>query len=133
MWRAEKKCDAAKYRVIWEVYENNAWRAIDAANLLDSDTTISGNSITVDRWLMGAKKVLRCRVKYSESGSPESVELTDASPCANITITRRIPKYECDIAGAPYNSPFGTKKIAPSALIKYTNGELVKATAAILP
>lgn len=133
VWVGDHKCDASKYALVWEVLEDGVWRTAETDTVMDYDITISGNTATVNRWLMGSELYLRCRVKYSAEGTPASVELTDASPKAEVAIVRRIPQYEYDITGVPYNIPAGHLQLAPTAVIRDTNGEIANAEAELLP
>ena len=100
---------------------------------MDYDITINGNTATINRWLMGTEMHLRCRAKYSADGEPDNVELTEASPAAEVAFIRRIPKYEFDITGVPYNIPAGLLTVAPTATIRTTNGEITDAEKELLP
>lgn len=127
-------CDASKYSLVWEVLgDDNVWRTAETDAVMDYDITINGNTATINRWLMGTEMHLRCRAKYSADGEPDSVELTDASPAAEVAFIRRIPKYEFDITGVPYNIPAGLLTVAPTATIRTTNGEIVDAEKELLP
>ena len=98
------------------------------------DITVNDdNTVTVNKRLMGNEMYLRCRVKYSADGNPGSVALTDASPQAVISFVRRIPKYEYEMTGVPYNIPAGILSIAPTAIIRTTNGEIEDAEKELLP
>ena len=134
VWVADKVCDASKYALVWEVMgEDNAWHTVGSDDVMDYDVTASGNTATINRWLMGTEMRLRCRCKYSAAGTPSAVALTDGSPQAEATFVRRIPKYEDEIADAPYNIPAGLLKIYPRAIIRTTNGELSNAETELLP
>lgn len=134
VWVADKVCDASKYALVWEVMgEDNAWHTVGSDDVMDYDVTASGNTATINRWLMGTEMRLRCRCKYSAAGTPSAVALTDGSPQAEATFVRRIPKYEYEIADVPYNIPAGLLKIYPRAIIRTTNGELSNAETELLP
>lgn len=134
VWQGDKVCSAAKYALIWEVKGiDGSWHTVGSDAVMDYDITASGNTATVDRWLMGDELHLRCRVKYSAAGNPGSVDLTEASPQAVAIFKRRIPAYEYEIADAPYNIPAGLLSIAPRAIIRDTNGELTNAEKELLP
>lgn len=134
VWVADKICDASKYALVWEVMgDDNTWHTVGSDDVMDYDVTASGNTATINRWLMGTDMRLRCRCKYSATGSPSAVTLTDASPSAEASFVRRIPKYEYEIADAPYNIPAGLLKIYPRAVIRTTNGEIANAETELLP
>ena len=134
VWVADKICDASKYALVWEVMgEDNTWHTVGSDDVLDYDVTAAGNTATINRWLMGTEMRLRCRCKYSAAGEPATVTLTDASPQAEATFVRRIPKYEYEIAEVPYNIPAGLLRISPRAIIRNTNGEITNAETELLP
>lgn len=134
VWVGDKICDASKYALVWEVQdENGSWYTAETDAVMDYDITVNGNSVTINRWLMGSEMHLRCRVKYSADGNPGSVALTAASPQAEAVFVRRIPKYEFDITGVPYNIPAGHLTVAPTAIIRTTNGEIANAETELLP
>lgn len=134
VWVGDKICNASKYALVWEVQdENGSWYTAETDAVMDYDITVNGNSVTINRWLMGSEMHLRCRVKYSADGNPGSVALTAASPQAEAVFVRRIPKYEFDITGVPYNIPAGHLTVAPTAIIRTTNGEIANAETELLP
>lgn len=134
VWLGDKVCDGGKYALAWEVLDGGTWRTAGSDGVMDYDITVNGdNTVTVNRWLMGTEMYLRCRVKYSADGNPGSVALTDASPQAVVSFVRRIPKYEFDFTGVPYNIPAGILSIAPTAIIRATNGEIENAEKELLP
>lgn len=134
VWVADKICDASKYALVWEVLgEDNTWHAVGSDEVLDYDITVSGSTATINRWLMGQETHLRCRCKYSASGNPGSVTLSDDSPQAEAVFIRRIPKYEYDFTGVPYNIPAGILAISPTALVRTTNGEVADFEKELLP
>lgn len=133
VWLGDTKCDSSKYALVWEVLDGSTWRTAESDEVMDYDITVNGSSVTINRWLMGTEMYLRCRVKYSADGNPGSVALTDASPQAVVSFVRRIPKYEFDFTGVPYNVPAGILSVAPTAIIRTTNGEIENAEKELLP
>lgn len=134
VWVGDKPCDGSKYKLVWEVMDGSTWREVGTDDVMDYDMTVnSDGTLTIDKWLMGTDASIRCRVKYSADGHPDSVSLTDASPSAIASFVRRIPKYEFDMAGVPYNIPSGTMSIAPEALVMDTNGKIDNAENELLP
>lgn len=134
VWLGDSECPSGRYSLCWEVLgEDNAWHEASSDAVMDYDITVAGNSVTVDKWLMGAEMFLRCRCRYSADGNPGSVQLDDSSPQAMVSFIRRIPKYEIEISGVPYNIPAGLLKIAPAAIIRTTNGEVSNAEKELLP
>ena len=134
VWVGDKICDASKYALVWEVQdENGSWYTAETDAVMDYDITVNGNSVTINRWLMGSEMHLRCRVKYSADGNTGSVALTAASPQAEAVFVRRIPKYEFDITGVPYNVPAGILAVAPTAIIRTTKGDITDPEKELLP
>ena len=134
VWLGGWICPSNLYALVWEVLDGGTWRTIGSDAVMDYDITANGNdTVTVNRWLMGTEMYLRCRVKYSAKGDPDSVALTDASPQAMVSFIRRIPKYEFDIAGVPYNIPAGILSIAPTAVIRTTKGDITDPEKELLP
>ena len=46
---------------------------------------------------------------------------------------RRIPKYEFDITGVPYNVPAGILNVAPTAIVRTTKGDITDPEKELLP
>lgn len=125
VWVGDKVCDATKYVLVWEVQdEDGNWYTAETDTIMDYDITCNGNEVTINRREMGSEMHLRCRVKYKADGDPTNVKLTEASPKAEAVFVRRIPKYEFDITGVPYNVPAGILSVAPTAIIRTTNGDI---------
>ena len=134
VWVGDRICDASKYALAWEVQdENGNWYTAGTDSVMDYDITVDGNTATINRWLMGSEMHLRCRVKYSADGNPGSVTLTAASPQAEAVFVRRIPKYEFDITGVPYNVPAGILNVAPTAIVRTTKGDIPDPEKELLP
>lgn len=134
VWVGDRICDASKYALAWEVQdENGNWYTAGTDSVMDYDIMVDGNTATINRWLMGSEMHLRCRVKYSADGNPGSVTLTAASPQAEAVFVRRIPKYEFDITGVPYNVPAGILNVAPTAIVRTTKGDITDPEKELLP
>lgn len=134
VWVGDRICDVSKYALVWEVQdENGNWYTAGTDSVMDYDITVDGNTATINRWLMGSEMHLRCRVKYSADGNPGSVTLTAASPQAEAVFVRRIPKYEFDITGVPYNVPAGILNVAPTAIVRTTKGDITDPEKELLP
>lgn len=134
VWVGDRICDASKYALVWEVQdENGNWYTAGTDSVMDYDITVDGNTATINRWLMGSEMHLRCRVKYSADGNPGSVTLTAASPQAEAVFVRRIPKYEFDITGVPYNVPAGILNVAPTAIVRTTKSDITDPEKELLP
>ena len=133
VWVGDCVCSAEKYTLVWEVKDGYTWRTI-GDSVKDSDIHITSEGVAViNRDLMGNDIALRCRVKYSATGTPESVELNDAAPYATVVIKRRIPKFEYNITDVPYNIPAGLLEIAPRAVIYGNNSIIENAEKELLP
>lgn len=134
VWLGDHVCDASKYALVWEMQdETGAWRTCETDTVMDYDITVSGNKVTINKWLMGSELHLRCRCKYDAGGNPSGVALTDATPQAEVAFIRRIPAYEYDITGAPYNVPAGILEIAPTAIVRTTSGDVADFEKELLP
>lgn len=134
VWVGDKVCDTSKYALVWEVQgDDGVWYTAETDAVMDYDITVSGNKATINRWLMGNEMHLRCRVKYSADGTPGSAALTEASPMTEVVFVRRIPKYEFDITGVPYNIPAGILSVAPTALIRTTKSDITDPEKELLP
>lgn len=134
VWQGDKICDAGKYALVWERQnEAGEWYVCENDGIMDYDITIGGNSATINRWLMGNELHLRCRCKYDSEGNPSSVPLNDAAPQAEAVFIRRIPFYEYDFTGVPYNVPAGILEVVPSAVVRTTNGDIPNFEQELLP
>ncbi len=124
--------DPKKYNLQWEVYgEDGTWH-VAGTDDFDYDVAVEKGSITVDKWLMGDSLYLRVRGNYSPEGAPGTT-YTDDGPQATVSIARRIPAFEYDMIGVPYNIPPGTLRLMPTAVIYGTNGEIADAEKELLP
>lgn len=134
VWLADAICPTNKYDLVWEVLgDDNIWHTPGTDEVMDYDVTVNGNTTIVNRRLMGSEMYLRCRCKYSAAGTPDSIALNEASPQAVVAFVRRIPKFEYDFTGVPVNIPSGLLAIAPTAIIRTTNGEIANAEKELLP
>lgn len=134
VWAGSAKCEAYKYMLVWEMQdEAGGWHTVGTDEVMDYGVEVNGNSLNINRWLMGSELHIRCRVKYSPDSFPGSVVLTDASPCAEAVFIRRLPAYEYDITGVPYNIPAGALEIAPTAVVRTTNGDAPNFEDELLP
>lgn len=130
------ECPTANRIFVWEIFraDDNAWSAVGADSVLDYDVEVSadGASVTVNRDLMGDALIMRCRAKYSNTGNPASVVLTDSAPTKVFAFVRRIPKFEFDISGLPVNIPAGIVEVKPEAKVWNTNGPIDNFTKELL-
>lgn len=130
------ECPTANRLFVWELFRaDNTWSAVGTDTTLDYHVTVSadGASCTIDRALMGNELYLRCRAKYDLGGNPSGIALTDASPSKVVSFVRRLPKYDWDWVGVPYNIPPGTLAVAPEAVIWDTNGTIADPMRVLLP
>lgn len=134
VWLDDKPCAASKYALVWQILgEDGSWHDVGTDETLDYAVTISGDTATVNRRLMGTELYLRCYAKYSATGSPAGVSITAATPQALVAFVRRLPKFEYDFTGVPVNIPAGLLVVAPTAIIRTTNGEISSADREVLP
>lgn len=111
---------AANREFVWELMDDaGTWVEIDPNELMNYDVSVNDNQLTVLRDYMGYGLNIRVRAKYDKGGNPSSVTLTDASPCAVMSITRRLPniRHGLEIAGLPDRVPPGQKYLFPQALV----------------
>lgn len=134
VWLGDKVCPTNRYALVWEVMdEGNVWHEAETDPVMDYDITVNGDKAVINRRLMGSEMHLRCRCKYSPDGAPDSVALTDASPQAEAVFIRRIPAYEFDFTGVPYNVPAGILSVCPAAFVRTTNGDVPDFEKELLP
>lgn len=118
LYQGGQEVAAANRIFVWEEMDASGnWNAIDLNAPHTYDVDINDNQLTVLRDYMGYEKKIRCRAKYDRNGNPSSMALTDASPHAECTITRRLPKYEYEISGQPANVPAGQKYLFPEVAV----------------
>lgn len=130
------ECPPENRIFVWEIYTSEGtWVPVGTDDNSEYWITISedGATCTIDRSIMGTEQTIRCRAKYSSSGTPDEVELSDSSPMRVISILRKIPKYEYDILGVPVNIPYGLLTIYPEANIIDSNGDIANAEKVFLP
>lgn len=134
VWLGDHLCPANRYALVWEVMdEANQWHEAETDAVMDYDITVNGDSVVINRRLMGSEMHLRCRCKYSPDGTPGSVALTEASPQAEAVFIRRVPAYEFDFTGVPYNVPAGILSVCPTAFVRTTNGDVADFEKELLP
>lgn len=131
------ECPAANRQFVWELYrDTNVWEQVGTDTTLDYHVTVSasGDTLTINRALMGAECYIRCRAKYSKTpGAVAATVLTDASPSKIVSFIRRIPKFEFEITGVPTNIPAGLLAIVPDAKIWDVNGTIASPEKELLP
>lgn len=136
VWVGDRRCPPGKYALVWEVQdEDSEWHTCGSDAVMDYDVTVAdgGGSLTVNRRLMGTELHVRCRCKYSADGNPASVGLTEGTPQAEAVFVRRIPRYEYDYTGVPYNIPSGLMELSPTAVVQTTKGDVPNFEAELLP
>ena len=127
-----EECPAEDREFVWEVKRSNgSWSEVGW--LMDYFLSVSGDTLTVDKSIMGDECSVRCRAKYDINGNPGSVSLSDSSPSASVNFVRRLQKYEYDISGAPVNIPSNLMFINPDVVIQDTNGLIENAIEELLP
>lgn len=128
-------CLEANRQFVWEVMRDSGAFSQWGKNELDLEAQVSedGASFTVDRSLMGDRIAIRCRAKYSPSGNPSSVVLSDTSPNKIVSIVRRIPKFDADWTDVPLNLPGGQQQVYPRTVITDAIGVLPDPTTDLLP
>lgn len=140
LYSGEKKISLASTKTlfVWEKQrEDGTWSEIGSDTLMDYDvgyTTVPikfGVKIYAER--IGESLTLRCRCKYSPEGNASSVVLTDASPSATITITRRICKFDTDITELPYNIPADCTGVFPKGVVRTSNNIINDYSQVLIP
>ena len=106
LWIGSNKSKEASYK--WEIQENSLWRSIK-----DSDYFISveESRVVIDRQSMGSELALRVFAERRGDNIKEN------SVSASTLIVRRIPEFEYDISGMPYNIPPGTEVVHPQSVV----------------
>lgn len=100
---------------------------------MEISISADGTTATLDRSIMGDKITIRCRAKYSATGNPSAVTLTDSAPFKTINVVRRIPSFDYDIQETVSDIDPGTKSILPVAYIYDNVGEIPNPTKELLP
>lgn len=127
------ECPSNKRIFVWEILRSTGLYSAVTADDLEVTISTDGTTATVRRSLMGEQLTLRCRAKYSSAGNPSSVALTDATPFAAANIIRRIPSFDYDFGGVPYNLDAGTRSFSPEAYISDNVGIIANPTRELLP
>lgn len=120
-----KECETGKRQFVWEILRKTGYFTPVTADDLEVAISADGASITVDRSLMGTGITLRCRAKYSATGNPSAVQLSDASPYKTVSLARRIPSFDYDWQGIPDNIDPKTTKLYPTVSVSDNAGEIV--------
>lgn len=127
------ECATSKRLFVWEILRSTGLYSAVTADDLEVSISTDGTTATVDRSLMGDQLTLRCRAKYSASGNPSAVALNDATPFAAANIVRRIPDFDYDFGGVPYNLDAGTRSFSPEAYISDNVGVISNPSRELLP
>lgn len=131
-----KECAVENRKFVWEIKrEDGTYSEAGSDTTLDYDVMVSDDGVTctIDKDLMGSEIVIRCRAKYSGDGNPDGVDLSSASPSKEVTITRRIPSYDYDIANLPTNLTAGLLYISPEANIWDSQGVIPDPETDLMP
>lgn len=128
-----EECAKAKRKFAWQMLRYTGYYTDITDDDLEVSVSADGDSITIDQSLMGERCSLRCRARYSATGNPSAVALTDASPTKVITFARRIPSFDYDYMGVTDNLPPSTTSIQPEAYIYDNAGKIPDAERNLLP
>lgn len=123
-----EECAKEKRLFVWEILRDRGQFSAITADDLEIKVSADGASVTLDRSLMGKRICIRCRVRYSTAGNPESVELSDAAPFKIVNIVRRIPFYDYDMLDTVDEVLPETKEVNPRATIFDNVGEIANPT-----
>lgn len=123
-----EECAKEKRLFVWEILRDRGQFSAITADDLEIKVSADGASVTLDRSLMGKRICIRCRVRYSAAGNPESVELSDAAPFKIVNIVRRIPFYDYDMLDTVDEVLPDTKEVNPRATIFDNVGEIATPT-----
>ena len=126
-------CDKSKRQFVWEMLRTTGYYTSITDDDLEVSVSTDGDSVTLDQSLMGEKCSLRCRARYSATGNPSAVALTDASPAKVITFARRIPSFDYEYVGVTDNLAPDTESIKPEAYIYDNAGKIPNAERNLLP
>ena len=119
--------NADRLMFVWRKQRSDGSFSEIGNSVLDYDCKVSGDSgetITIDRSLMGDRITLRCYALFSASGDVASKSISNATPMKTLTITRRMPKYDYDCSGLPSEIPAGLKTVYPSIVITTPQGSI---------
>ena len=128
-----KECEASKRAFVWEIGRSDGYFTEVTADDMEISISADGTTATLDRSVMGDQITLRCRAKYSATGNPSAVTLTDSAPFKIINIVRRVPSFDYDILDTVSSVDPGTKTINPTAYIYDNVGEIPNPTKELLP
>lgn len=123
-----EECAKEKRMFVWEILRDRGQFSAITADDLEIKVSADGASVTLDRSLMGKRICIRCRVRFSAAGNPESVELNDATPFKIVNIVRRIPFYDYDMLDTVDEVLPDTKEVNPRATIFDNVGEIANPT-----
>lgn len=128
-----KECEASKRAFVWEIGRSDGYFTAVTADDMEISISADGTTATLDRSIMGDRISIRCRAKYSATGNPSAVTLTDSAPFKTINIVRRIPSFDYDIQEAVSDIDPGTKSVLPVSYIYDNVGEIPNPTKELLP
>lgn len=128
-----ESCDKSKRQFVWEMLRSTGYYTGITDDDLEVSVSSDGDSVTLDQSLMGERCSLRCRARYSATGNPSAVALTDASPAKVITFARRIPSFDYEYVGVTDNLAPDTESIKPEAYIYDNAGKIPNAERNLLP
>lgn len=126
-------CDKSKRQFVWDMLRSTGYYTSITDDDLEVCVSADGDSVTLDQSVMGEKCSLRCRARYSATGNPSAVALTDASPAKVITFARRIPSFDYEYVGVTDNLAPDTESIKPEAYIYDNAGKIPNAERYLMP
>lgn len=110
----------ANREFVWEEMDASGnWIEIDPNELMNYDVSVNDDQLTVLREYMGDGLKFRVRARYDKGGNPSGVTLTESSPNAVFTVTRRLPNIRklMEITGVPDRVPPGQKYLFPQVTV----------------
>lgn len=128
------------YLLVWSLMDDSGkWTDVASANatMIEAKVSADGQSITIDRSLMGHVCRIRCQLRHSYTSKPGDADfnamapLSDHTPHAVCVICRKLPVTDCDLTVAT-NIPADSTKILAEISIRTQKGAVLKNTQGIL-
>ena len=90
--------NAGKLRFVWKkLRDDNGTFSDVGSSVLDYDCSVSGDcgeTLTLDRSLMGEKITLRCYALYSNDGNASAKNIVATTPMQTVSFARVLPDYD---------------------------------------
>ena len=90
--------NASKLRFVWKkLRDDNGTFSDVGSSVLDYDCSVSGDcgeTLTLDRSLMGEKITLRCYALYSNDGNASAKSIVATTPMQTVSFARVLPDYD---------------------------------------